>query len=299
MMNSNSVLFVGCGDLGIRTGLLLQARGWQIAGQRRDPSRLPVGFVRYAGDYTQPGSLDFIAGLRPEHVVASFNPTERSVEGYQQGFADAADNLRSALESYRPRTVLMVSSTRVYAEASGGWVDEESPLATADPRALAIIAAEQALSGTAEQFSVVRFAGIYGLAGGRLLEKVRRGELPELSEDRPQRFSNRIHRDDCAGLLACLLQASAVGIELAPVYIGVDDLPTPRGEVEAWLAAQMGVANSTGDMVSTPVVTSTAGNVMPAGHKRCRNRQLRASGYRLRYPDYRSGYRAVLAAQGD
>ena len=63
-MKSNSILFVGCGDLGARSGALLLESGWQVAGLRREPARLPAGFVGFAGDYTGPGSLDFIAALR-------------------------------------------------------------------------------------------------------------------------------------------------------------------------------------------------------------------------------------------
>jgi hypothetical protein len=293
MMNSNSVLFVGCGDLGIRTGLLLLEKGWQVAGLRRDPALLPAGFAPYPGDYTRPGSLDFIADLRPAHVVASFNPAGRSLEGYQRGFTQAALNLRAALLGWRPQTLLMISSTRVFAETDGGWVDESSPLASEDERALAIIAAEQALVGSADCVSAVRFGGIYGAIPGRLLEKVRRGELSPL---KPERYSNRIHRDDCAGLLAHLLQLSASGTELAPVYIGVDDLPAPQAEVETWLAQQLGVASDAQQSADTVADGGSADLRMSAGHKRCRNRQLHASGYRLRYPDYRAGYQAMLDA---
>ena len=170
-------------------------------------------------------------------------------------------------------------------------MEESSPLATGDPRALAIIAAELALVGTADCVSALRFAGIYGAVPGRLLEKVRRGELSPLN---PGRYSNRIHRDDCAGLLAHLLQLSASGQKLAPVTIGVDDLPAPQAEVEAWLAQQLGVASDARQSTDMAAGGSAADKRASAGHKRCRNRQLHASGYRLRYPDYRAGYQAML-----
>lgn len=287
-MNSNSVLFVGCGDLGARTGLMLRAGGWQIAAARRNLSRLPAEFSGYAADYTGAGSLDFIEDLQPQHIVATFNPTEPTVQGYRRGFTAAAANLVTALGSHRPRSIICVSSTRVFAEERGGWVDEDSALATADPRATAIIEAEQAVLVSGHPASVVRFAGIYGHAGGRLLERVRRGQL---CPARPLRYSNRIHRDDCAGLLVHLLELAASGETLAPVYIGVDDLPAPQFEVESWLAGEMGAEPApVADTVNKPAGRSAG------GHKRCRNRRLHASGYRLRYPDYRSGYRAVLAA---
>jgi dTDP-4-dehydrorhamnose reductase len=295
MTKSNCVLFVGCGDLGVRTGLRLQAEGWQVAAMRRDLSRLPEGFAGYAGDYTVAGSLGFIADLRPDHIVATFNPTERTVEGYRRGFTVAAANLVAGLGSHRPRSIICVSSTRVFAEERGGWVDEDSALATADPSATAIIAAERIVLDCGHPASVVRFAGIYGKPGGRLLERIGRGQL---SPAQPLRYSNRIHRDDCAGFLAHLLDLAATGTTLAPVYIGVDDLPAPQHEVESWLAGELSSGSGT-ESVDQQVNHSFAGHTSAghtsAGHKRCRNRLLHTSGYQLSYPDYRSGYRAVLA----
>ncbi len=64
---------------------------------RRTPSRLPYGFKGIGGDYTQPGSLAFIADLRPAYLVTTFNPVDRSVAGYRQGFSEAAVNLLSGL----------------------------------------------------------------------------------------------------------------------------------------------------------------------------------------------------------
>ncbi len=287
-MKSNSILFVGCGDLGSRSGLIMQARGWQVAGLRRDPSRLPAGFAGVQGDYTSAAGTGFMAQLKPDYVVATFNPSDRSVEGYQRGFSQAANSLLAGLGSHRPRAILSVSSTRVYAERDGGWVDETSPLAVDDPRALAIIASEQTLLDSAHRVAVVRFAGIYGYPGGRLLERIRRGEL---SPERPPRFSNRIHRDDCAGFLCHLLARVEAAQALEPVYNGVDDLPAPQFEVEAWLAAQMGVEARPGKH------DRNLPEGMSAGHKRCSNRLLHGSGYQLIYGDYRSGYGAVLAGE--
>ncbi len=288
-MKGNSVLFVGCGDLGCRSGALLLASGWRVYGLRRDPSRLPDGFEGIAGDYTRAASLAFIARLQPDYIVATFNPSDRSVEGYQRGFTAGAENLLAGLGSHRPRAVLMVSSTRVYAECDGGWVDEASALAEDDPRARAIIAAEQTLLGAPLPVSVIRFAGIYGYPGGRLLERIRRGQL---CPAHPPRFSNRIHRDDCAGFIRHLLDTVHSGMALAPAYNGVDDLPAPQFEVETWLAAAMGVKAAS----PSPPGDEQAQEGMKIGHKRCSNRLLHASGYRLIYPDYRAGYGAVLAA---
>ena len=101
---------------------------------------------------------------------------------------------------------------------------------------MAMVAAEKALLTSPHKTSVIRFAGIYGYPGGRLLERVRSGEL---CPQQPPRFSNRIHRDDCAGFLCHLLVRLWSGAGLCPVYNGVDDLPSLQFEVEAWLAGRI------------------------------------------------------------
>lgn len=285
-MKSYSVLIVGCGDIGIRCGKLLHGAGCQVAGIRRNIAALPQIIEGHAADYSEPGSLDFIAELQPDFVLATFNPSDRSLEGYQRGFLQGAQNLVRGLGGHRPKAIISVSSTRVYAEAAGGWVDENGTLAGAeDPRAVAIIAGEQALLASPHAASVVRFAGIYGYSGGRLLSRLQRGEL---CDPQPGRYSNRIHRDDCAGFLCHLLDTAAAGGELATVYNGVDNEPVLQFSVESWLATQLGVESG------AALAEQPSG--VPGG-KRCRNQRLRDSGYVLRYPDYRSGYQAVLSGE--
>jgi nucleoside-diphosphate-sugar epimerase len=286
IMKSNSMLIVGCGDLGARVGRILQEDGREVHAVRRDISRLPPGFVGHAADYTEAGSLDFAAALRPDYVLATFTPADMSEAGYQRGFAAAASHLVAGLADHRPRRILLVSSTRVFAEADGGWVDETSELSSGDPRAGAIIAAERCLLESGHSVSVVRFAGIYGAPDGYLLQRVRRGEL---APSTPVRFTNRIHRDDCAGFILHLLGLAEAGESLAPIYIGVDDCPAPQHEVDLWLAARLGGSAGERGSVRAQPPGKTA-----SSHKRCSNRLLHTSGYRLLYRDYRSGYAAVL-----
>jgi nucleoside-diphosphate-sugar epimerase len=281
-MKRKSLLIVGCGDLGIRTGSALLAEGWEVHGARRSSGALPSGFSAHRADYSAPGGLENLRDLRPDTVVATFNPADRSVAGYLSGFVDGARNLVAVLGEHRPASVLFVSSTRVFAESHGGWVDETSSLSEHDEPALAIIEAERLVRSSGHAVSVVRFAGIYGHPGGHLLTRVARGELGPAA---PGRWSNRIHRQDCAGFLCHLLRSAMAGDPLESVYIGVDDRPALQREVEEWLARQMGI-----DVVREPPP--------PRGEavgKRCRNRLLHASGYELQFPDFRSGYGAVLA----
>ena len=284
-MKRDSVLFLGSGDLGQRAGGALLDAGMTVAGARRDPARLPAGFQSFTSDYLQPATLGFIPDLNPSYIVTCFKPTTRDLAGYRAGFVDASRNLLAALGSCQPRRLLFVSSTRVFAEQDGGWVTEDSPRAESDPAALAMIEAEQLLAA-AVPTTAIYFSGIDGDPQGRLLSRISRGEL---AAAKPGYFSNRIHREDAGAFIAHLLLMDRADNDhdlLAPAYIGSDNLPALQHEVEYWLAEQMGVMPS-GEGIVAPR--------MSPGHKRCNNSLLRASGFALRYPDYRSGYAAVLA----
>ena len=288
-MAGPSLALIGCGDLGVRCGLRLAELGWGVHAAKRSPSTLPGSLTGHAADYTQPGSLDFLAALRPDFVVATFNPSSRDLAGYRAGFCDGAQHLVSGLGKHRPRGLLMVSSTRVYAEQEGGWVEEGSELSNSDSRAVAIIEAERILQARIPGSSSVRFAGIYGNPRSRLLARIAEGKL---SPREPVRYSNRIHRDDCAGFLSHLLLLAESGAVLKAAYNGVDDCPAPQSEVDAWLAEQLGV--DPGVDQDRSVAQAPSSSQGRSGHKRCRNTALHESGYRLHFPDYRAGYSALL-----
>ena len=281
--SSPTLLIVGCGDLGQRVGAAFAEKGWHIHAVRRHPPAGDGRFHWHAADYTVRGSLDFAARMRPDFVLACFNPVGRDVPGYRRGFSDAAMNLLAGLGGHRARRLLMISSTRVYAERGGGWVDENAPLSTEDERALAIIAAERQFQEAPHPCSIVRFGGIYGSANSRLVSRIAQGNVAPAV---PVRYTNRMHREDCAGFLGHLLALAQAGEELAAVYNGVDDEPAPAHEVESWIARALG-----GDVAPAPAATAAAS----PNHKRCRNGMLHASGYQLRYPHYRAGYRELLS----
>jgi hypothetical protein len=286
-MKSKNVLIVGCGDLGVRAGTALLAKGFTVTGLRRDCSGLPPAFAGLAADYCGVAPLAALETLAPDFIIMTLKPAGTGAAAYRLGFAQAVRNVLGGLGAHRPAGIVMVSSVRVYAEREGGWVEENSVLAQDDPAARAIIEAEQLLLDSPHRCCLLRCAGIYGNPDGALLRRVASGQL---CAPAPPRYRNRIHRDDVGALLAHLLLQWADGGDIPQVMIGVDDEPAPQFEVERWLARQMAADGGP--------ITAQSPAVEAAAHKRCRNAELRRSGYRLRYPDYRSGYAAVLAARG-
>ena len=281
-MTPRRVLIAGCGDLGIALGLRLQAAGWQVSGLRRHPEALPAAIQPIAADLGDPGSLGALRGQRFDQVVLAGAPGGFEEAACRRVYVDGVCNILAALEG--EPGVLMVGSTGVYHQEDGSWVDEDSPTEPRGFSGRALLEGEAALRDLAgDRASVLRLGGIYGPGRLRLISEVRAGVgCPR----EPVRFTNRIHRDDAAGILQFLLERQVAVERLAPCYLGVDCEPAPMWEVRHWLAEQLGVSLND----SRPLSDARGGN------KRCSNARLLAAGYRFIYPDYRAGYGALLDA---
>lgn len=276
------VMIAGCGDVGGRLAVNLRDAGWEVFGMRRNVAALPEGVLPVAGDLqavSRPaqwpeGSLDYLV-----YCAAA---TQHDEAGYQAAYFDGLRNVLSWLKEagQRPRRLFFVSSSGVYGQKNGEWIDETSPAEAQGYSGRVMLEAEQLIWQSDIPATSVRLTGIYGPGREWLLKQVQMG-YRVVSE--PPLYANRIHADDCAGLLAFLLQADARGEALDDLYIGVDDEPAPLHEVVAWLRDALNVTE-----------WAEESTVRRSGSKRCSNARARALGWAPEYPSYREGYAAVL-----
>ncbi len=273
------IVIAGCGDVGTRVGLRLTAAGHEVWGLRRNPDGLPAALRPLAADLTDTASLAALPdGV--DVVVYSAAAGGYRPELYRAAYVDGVANLLAVLGSRRQglRRLLLVSSTSVYGQQDGAWVDEDSPANAHGFAADCLRAGEQQVWDSPHPATVVRFGGIYGPGRTRLIDQLRSGQ----ATCEPGLYTNRIHRDDCAGALAYVLTLAAP----APLYLGVDDEPTLQCEVMRWLARQLGV--------SVPAERAGGGSHRPRSNKRCRNARLRSAGWQPEYLCYRQGYQPLL-----
>ncbi|MAR89600.1 MAG: SDR family oxidoreductase [Pseudomonadota bacterium] len=277
-----TILLAGCGAIGTALGQQLQAAGHQVYGLRRSAVALP--FPCLQGDLHQPLPADLLpAGIH--YVVHTGTPAERSDAGYEAGYPRALRHLLDALQEHPLRRLVFVSSTAVYHQTDGSWVDEDSPTRPQRFNGRRVLEAETLLRDAGVPGTSVRFGGIYGPGRTWLMRRVRAGAEVQAS---PPKYTNRIHQDDCVGLLAFLIQRVEQGFQPPPILVGVDDAPAPEQEVCQWLAQQL----------NTPPPRRVQAADSAPRNKRCRNQRLHQLGYRLRYPSYREGYSALLAESG-
>lgn len=284
MSTSPSLLIAGCGDVGTRLGLRLAAGGWTVHGLRRAVEKLPAAILPVAGDLQADACPPNWPAGELDYLVYCAAATEHDEAGYRGAYVEGLRRVLGWLAQHGqiPKRLLFVSSSGVYGQQTGEWVDESSLAQATGFSGRIMLEAEQLALHSASAASVVRLTGIYGPGRKWLLGQVQQG-YKVASE--PPLYGNRIHVDDAAGLLAFLLQADARGVVLDDCYIGVDDEPAPLHEVVAWLRGQLGVSH-----------WAEQSSVRRAGSKRCSNARARALGWVPQYPSYREGYAAVLAA---
>lgn len=275
------LLIAGCGYVGIETARLAVLEGLQVTGLRRSEASLPEGAQLLRADLASGEGLDRLPSDVDAVIYAVAAGAHDALE-YEKAYVRGVRNLLAALERCGAplQRFLFVSSTGVYAEEQGGWVDECS-LLTEEKFNGKLVADGERLAATLGRRAVaVRFGGIYGPGRERFIREVQ-GKRVTIDPN-VRSYTNRIHRDDCARVLLHLLKLPAP----EAVYNGVDDEPADRNDVCTWLADRLGVSLESVPQCANPPILQG---------KRCRNLRLRESGFQLRYPTFREGFSALLA----
>ena len=286
-------LIVGCGDIGLRV-----ARLW-MQGQRDDP-RPPVGVVRSA----ESGERVRAAGMHARVLDLA----ESSLDGLPLAdsrlfhFAPPSGGvedlhterlLAACARQGPPRRIVYISTTGVYGDCGGDWVDETWPVKPAAERSLRRWNAEQRLRAFVQRYGgelvILRVAGIYG--PGRLpLERLRRGLPMVRPEEAP--YSNRIHADDLAA--ACI--AAMERGENGAVYNACDHAPSTMVDYFDRIADATGLPRPPRISLAEAAEQLSAGMMSYMREsRRLSNRKLREElGVTLRYPTLADGLPSCL-----
>jgi nucleoside-diphosphate-sugar epimerase len=277
-------LIIGCGYLGRRVASLWLERCHRVFATTRRADALDVGGVQpVVFDVLSPATLDQLPEV--ETVVyavgwdRSSGATMRSV--YVDGLANVLEHLP------RPGKFIYISSSSVYGQNSGEWVDEEAATEPEEESGRIVLAAEQTLRSRLPEAVILRFAGIYG--PGRLLRQkaVEAGE-PIAADG--NRWLNLIQVDDGARAVLAAEERAVPG----RTYSICDDQPVPRHVFYSALAKKLGVPEPR--FVAPPPGTTTH----ERGNRRLRNLRMRQElEVDLLYPDYRAGLDASVPANSE
>lgn len=261
--------------------------GWRVTGTTRSPDKAQA--IRRTG--VEPlvwGTDDLAPALaQTTHLLTSAGPAD----GCDPILATARDAIAQATHL---TWVGYLSTTGVYGDHDGGWVDETTPLTPSTERGRARVAAEAEWAALAEDaglpLHIFRLAGIYGPGRGPFA-KVRSGSARRIVK--PGQVFSRIHVEDIAQVLHASMEAPDPGA----IYNVCDDDPAPPQDVIAEAARLLGLPLPPEVAFEDADLSPMAKSFYAESKRVSNDRMKRDLGVTLAYPDYRAGLRALLDAE--
>jgi nucleoside-diphosphate-sugar epimerase len=275
----NTLLSLGHGYSAQALARLLIPQGWRVIGTTRSAAKAQA--LRAQGVEPVLWQDDLTSALaQSTHLLSSIAPDESGDPVLlRYGQQIAASSLH---------WVGYLSTTAVYGDHKGAWVDETTGLTPGTARGAARVAAEQAWSALGLPLHIFRLAGIYGPGRGPF-EKVRDGTARRIIKT-GQVFS-RTHVQDIAQVLAASITRPAPG----GIYNVCDDDPAPPEDVLSHAARLLGLPDPPAIPYETAEMTPMARSFY-AESKRVRNDRIKADlGIKLLYPTYREGLAGLLS----
>lgn len=285
------ILFVGLGYSALALARQLDS-GWRITGTTTSDEGCDRvrqhGWDAAVFDGTRPSPALRAALATATHLVQSAAPDADGDPLLRQHADDVATTPRLRWIGY-------LSTVGVYGDHRGDWVDETTPLRPVSLRSRQRVAAEQQWLDLARRadkaVDIFRLAGIYG-PGRSALDNLKAGTARRIIK--PGQVFNRIHVDDIAGVLQAAIARPSDGA--SRIFNVTDDAPGPPQDVVAHAALLLGLPVPP-DVPFEAAALSPMGRSFYGENKRVANAHAKAVlGWRPRYPTYREGLAAILAA---
>ena len=288
---SPSLFCFGLGYTALALARRLQAEGWRVAGTCREAARqeelVRLGIAARLFDRDRPlaDARSLLAGFT--HLLSSVPPDEAGDPVLDLHGPDITSRSELAWIGY-------LSTTGVYGDRQGGWVDEESALQPTGERGRRRVASEAGWRALGQRAGLpvhlFRLAGIYG-PGRSAFDALRAGRAQRI--EKPGQVFSRIHVADIVRVLC----ASMARPRAEAIYNLCDDDPAAPADVIAHAAALLGVAPPPLVPLAEAKLSEMARSFYD-DNKRVRNDRIKQElGVRLTYPDYRAGLAAILAAE--
>lgn len=287
----SSVLVLGGGYSGRRFAAALRNQGCAVTlTTRGEPREADAP----GGDGCRWLRFDPQAGVVPTtSELAGIDAVLVTIPPDAQGRDPVLQHLGDSLEALAPRWVGYLSTTGVYGDSGGAWVDEDSPTRPGLPRSIARLSCEQAWRQRALPLQIFRLPAIYG-PGRSPLEQLRNGTARLIHK--PGQVFSRVHVDDIAGaLLHCLTLPAE---RRPPTLILADTCPCPSSEMLGYAAHLLGCKlPPLQSYARIEAEMSPMARSFWSENRRASSRLLQQElGYRLRFPSYREGLTDALTA---
>ena len=263
-----SMLIFGMGYGASRLAQRLRGDGWTVTGTRRAAQDGAIAFD------DAPSVLAAVESAT--HILSSVPPARDGSEPVLDHYGEAIRTASLQWSGY-------LSSTGVYGDADGAWVDESAPIGSGRRKARS--EADQRWQELRVDMHVFRLPGIYG-PGRSPLDRLREGKASRI--DMPGQIFSRIHVDDIVAAVIASFDGPA------GVYNISDDLPAPQHEVIAHAARLLGMDVPPLQSLDEANLSEAALGFYAENRRVANGRAKRLLGWQPRYPDYKAGLQALL-----
>jgi nucleoside-diphosphate-sugar epimerase len=276
-----NILVVGAGYLGSAIAREFKNKKQRVYAVTRSAEKAAAlekeEILPVVADLTQPESLEKIPAAH--FVILCAAPDTGDEAHYRKIYEEGVRNfLESRAKLPRPYLIVGISSTSVWKDRAGEWVDEALAADADTEKGKILRASEKLILESGYPAVIFRLSGIYG-PGRNRLESFKRGRWP--SPEETEGYMNMIHVEDAAQALPLIFKKAKEG----EVYIGTDDEPVLRSEFCRWLSEKTGKK------------TAAQFDSRRVGGKRLKNDRLKEMGIQLTYPTFREGYEGFLRGQ--
>ncbi|MBH0085549.1 SDR family oxidoreductase [Psychrobacter sp. SCQQ22] len=278
-MNMQHLLIIGQGDIGLPVTNKLAQDGLNVTGlargERQDYALDDKAIFKQADALTLTAQI--LQGFT--HIAIIVTPDEYSSSGYHNSYLAICQHLANLAENLTNlERIVFISSTGVYGQDNGEWIDEHTaPITPARDASKVILQAEQALQqGFGNKAVVIRPSGIYGR---ERLMRLRKAREPQKEPVAASHWSNRIMDRDLVNIIANVLTMDSP----EPIYLATDYAPVTTLELSVWLSEQIGETPPAMDNEKTAVTGKRLHSNIPLAW--------------LDYPDWQAGYRDILNHQ--
>jgi nucleoside-diphosphate-sugar epimerase len=276
---TKSVLIAGCGFVGLPLARSFAASGWQTFAVTASESTVAnlrgELFQVDAADIADKEHLERLPPQTFDVVVHCASSGRGGTSAYEAVYLNGTQNLLAHLH---PGLLIFTSSTSVYSQADGSWVDERSVAEPTRETGKILRRAEDLV--LASGGSVARLAGLYGPGRCVPLQKLAKGEA--LIEGEGERVMNLIHQADAVSALQILAETDARGL-----FNVVDNEPVPQRDWYVWVCEQF-------KKPLPPYGPRDLTRKRGWTNKRVSNRKLRSLGWKPCFPTFREGTRGMM-----
>ncbi|MGP4863775.1 SDR family oxidoreductase [Psychrobacter sp. T6-5] len=278
-MNTPTILIIGQGDIGLPVTNTLAQKGFSVTGLARS-ERDHYALVDNA-EFLQADALTLTTDQLQAftHIAIIVTPDEYSTSGYHDSYLAISQHLATLAPNLANlQRVVFISSTGVYGQDNGEWIDEHTePMTPERDASKVILQAEQALQQSfGDKAIIIRPSGIYGR---ERLMRLRKAREPQKEPVAAEHWSNRIMDRDLVTIIANVLTTETP----KPLYLATDYRPVTTFELDVWLSEQIGEAAPIIDEKKTSVTGKRLHSNIPLAW--------------LEYADWQTGYRDILAHQ--